>query len=388
MPTIKVNIHPDILIWVLDQTQSEKLGNKLMNNINEWINGTKAPTFNQIENLSKKSNIPLGYFFLQSPPEEKLELLEYRTINSAELTNPSRDLIETINSMEDVQDWMRNYREDLGYEPLAFVGSLEGATDVMTATQAIRDYIGLSYDWHKQFNDSRTAFNYIRRLLEKCGIIIMMNGIVGNNTHRALDIKEFRGFAMIDKWAPLIFINATDSQGGRLFSLLHEMTHIWLGENDLYNLRYQTDGNIRSIEVICNSIAGEILVPNQIFLDRWTEMIKISSIEDSISGLANIFHCSEIVIARKALDNKIIHQQTYNQISQKAEDDYNKAKSSRQQGGDYYRNMSSRLDGCFVRALCESINMGRTSYTEAYRLTNTNRKTFSNVAQSLGGTEW
>ena len=50
--------------------------------------------------------------------------------------------------------------------------------------------------------------------------------------------------------------------------------------------------------------------------------------------------------------------------------------------------MTSRLDRCFIRALCESINMGRTSYTEAYRLTNTSRKTFSEVADRLGGAEW
>ncbi|MCI9545350.1 MAG: ImmA/IrrE family metallo-endopeptidase [Lachnospiraceae bacterium] len=388
MPVINVNISPDILTWVLSQAQREKLGDKLMNNISEWINGTKAPTFNQIENLSKKSNIPLGYFFLQSPPEEILDLLEYRTIDSAELTNPSRNLIDTINNMEDVQDWMRNYREDLGYEPLVFVGSLKDNTDVMTSAQIMRNHIGLSCDWYEKCTDSRTAFNYIRGLLEKCGIIVMMNGIVGNNTHRALDIKEFRGFAMVDKWAPLIFINAADSQGGRLFSLLHEMTHIWLGEDDLYNLHYQRDGSVRSVEIICNAIAGEVLVPNQIFFEKWNKIAGIFSIADSISELATTFHCSEIVIARKALDNRMITQQTYDQISRKAADNYKETKSSRQQGGNYYRNMASRLDGCFVRALCESINMGRTSYTEAYRLTNTSRKTFSDVAQSLGGIEW
>ena len=96
MPAVNVNIQPEIISWALSQTQEEKLGDKLMNNITQWLNGTKTPTFNQIEDFSKKANIPLGYFFLQTPPVEQIELLEYRTVDSIQLANPSRNLIDTI----------------------------------------------------------------------------------------------------------------------------------------------------------------------------------------------------------------------------------------------------------------------------------------------------
>ena len=112
MPAVNVNIQPEIISWALSQTQEEKLGDKLMNNITQWLNGTKTPTFNQIEDFSKKANIPLGYFFLQTPPVEQIELLEYRTVDSIQLANPSRNLIDTIHEMESVQDWMRNYRQE------------------------------------------------------------------------------------------------------------------------------------------------------------------------------------------------------------------------------------------------------------------------------------
>lgn len=139
MPMVSVNICPEILTGVLSQVRKEKLDSKLMNNINQWLEGTEKPTFNQIEDLSKKSNIPLGYFFLQTPPAEQMELLEYRTVDSMELENPSRELIDTIRGMETAQDWMRSYREELGYDVLLLVGSVKGVMDIEIIAERIRN---------------------------------------------------------------------------------------------------------------------------------------------------------------------------------------------------------------------------------------------------------
>lgn len=389
MPAINVDIKPEIITWALNQTSEEKLGTKLMENIMQWLNGTKTPTFKQIEDFSKKSNIPLGYFFLQTPPVEEVKLLEYRTVDSIQLTNPSRDLIDTIYEMEDIQDWMKSYREELGYDVLPLVGCMKGISDVQAISDRIRNDLGLDREWYENVNDIREAFNYIRSMLEESGIVVMMNGVVGKNTHRALDVNEFRAFTIVDDWAPLIFINTADSQGGKLFSLLHEVAHIWLGESDLFNDRhYRTEG-VSATETICNAVAGEILVPRDAFLNKWNECIDRKDVYTVITELAKYFHCGECVISRKALDSKKIKPEIYKRVVQEAIEHYNASRENRENpGGNYYSTMRTKLDGCFVRALCESINMGRTSYTEAYRLTNTSRKTFSAVAQSLGGVEW
>ena len=121
MPTVSVKVQPAIISWALSQTKKERLSSKLMKNIEQWLAGTKNPTFSQIENFSKISNIPLGYFFLQTPPEEKISLLEYRTINSIQSAEPSRDLIDTIREMESIQQWMSSYRKESGYEPNPYV---------------------------------------------------------------------------------------------------------------------------------------------------------------------------------------------------------------------------------------------------------------------------
>lgn len=383
MPAVNVNIQPAIIIWALSQTKEEQLGTKLMNNIEQWLNGTKIPTFNQIEELSRKANIPLGYFFLETPPKEEIHLLEYRTIDSVEFANPSRNLIDTIQEMERVQDWMKEYRQDTGFDVLPIVGSLKGNTDVKVIANAIRNDMELPIDWYNQYSSKNEAFNYIRNLLEQCGVVVMLNGVVGKNTHRTLSIDEFRAFAMTDEWAPLIFINSADSQGAKLFSLFHEVAHVWLGVDDLYNDR-RNNSKIKNIEVICNAVAGELMVPNAAFDKAWKE----NETQDTlikISEIAKKFNCGESVIARKALDCSRIKQNIYDEVVENAIEAYKNLKENKESGGNYYNTMGTRLDGCFVRALCESIQTGRTSYTEAYRLTNTSRKTFSEIAVRLGG---
>lgn len=387
MPTVNVNIQPAIISWALSQTSEEKLGTKLVDNIKHWLDGTKSPTFNQIEDFSKKSHIPLGYFFLQTPPIEQISLLEYRTLDSIQLTNPSRNLIDTIHDMEAVQEWMVNYRKEWNYDTISIVGSLKGITDISVIADTIRKDLGLNIEWYKDCGNPSEAFNKVRGLLEECGIVVMMNGIVGKNTHRALDVNEFRAFAMVNEWAPLIFINGADSAGGRLFSLFHELVHLWIGENDLYNdTKYSANG-IKPIEVTCNAVAGALMVPKTVFLEKWNNNTN-DDIHEKIKELARMFRCSSSVIARRALDNKKIDQNIYNMVIADAIEAYIQTKQEKSSGGDYYRVARSKLDGVFVRALCESVNSGRTSFTEAYRLTNTTSKTFSEVASGLGGVLW
>lgn len=387
MPTVNVNIQPAIISWALSQTSEEKLGTKLVDNIKHWLDGTKSPTFNQIEDFSKKSHIPLGYFFLQTPPIEQISLLEYRTLDSIQLTNPSRNLIDTIHDMEAVQEWMVNYRKEWNYDTISIVGSLKGITDISVIADTIRKDLGLNIEWYKDCGNSSEAFNKVRGLLEECGIVVMMNGIVGKNTHRALDVNEFRAFAMVNEWAPLIFINGADSAGGRLFSLFHELVHLWIGENDLYNdTKYSANG-IKPIEVTCNAVAGALMVPKTVFLEKWNNNTN-DDIHEKIKELARMFRCSSSVIAHRALDNKKIDQNVYNMVIADAIEAYIQTKQEKSSGGDYYRVARSKLDGVFVRALCESVNSGRTSFTEAYRLTNTTSKTFSEVASGLGGVLW
>lgn len=212
----------------------------------------------------------------------------------------------------------------------------------------------------------------------------MMNGIVRGNTHRPLDVNEFRAFTIIDEYAPLIFINANDSINGRLFSLIHEFVHICLGVNSLFNDKFNTGKNVSSIETICNAVVAEILVPSNVFLSKWRERGKEDApLDQRIMQLAHFFRCGPVVIGRRALDASEIDINEYKHISEEATKHFIETKNSRSSGGDYYATLSSRVDRRFFNLLFKSVFEGKTQYTEAFRLTNTNRRTFTKLAERM-----
>ncbi len=380
-----VNVSPEIIDWVIGSIQHENP--EELKILIKWQSGRKTPTFNQIQEMSKAINIPLGYFFLEKPPKEDLSFLEYRTVDSIQVERPSRNLLDTIHDMENIRDWMRDYQIAIDAAPLAFVGAAKDIWDAQTIAAMIRDTLRIPLDWFRESENSWDSFKRIRTCAENCGIIIMLNGIVGNNTHRKLDIESFRAFMLLDEYAPLIFINTNDSKNGKLFSLFHEIAHIWLGIDDFYNDRYGSASKVSPKETLCNAVAAELLVPQSIFIDEWNNPQDSLDINSKIPSLATNFRCGTVVIARKALINRLSTQNQYDVIVQNAIENYLKAQTSESNsgGGNFYRTMATRIDKRFLNALANSVYEGKTQYTDAFRLTNTNLKTFVSLVERVRG---
>lgn len=384
---VDVSISKDILEWVISRIHMEDVSSTVTQRLLQWYNGEKIPTFNQVEETSRATGIPLGYFFLTMPPKEDLSLLDYRTVDSLELQKPSRNLIDTIHNMEQIQDWAKEELASAGASTLEYVGSLKDNKQSNSFVSKVRDILDLSVDWFMQSKTPDDSYRRIRTKISDAGVIVMMSGIVGNNTHRTLAIDEFRAFAIVDDYAPLIFINSNDSINGRLFSLLHEFVHILMGKNNFYNDRYSAHGQVNPAETICNAVAAEILVPDVLFVKKWSEEICQNNEEATIATLTKIFRCGTTVIARKALDHQFITKQLYNKIAQIAVQRYNeyRKKAKENPGGDFYKTAVSRIDQRFFRMLVGSVAEGRTLYSDAFRLTNTNRSTFHELREQAGG---
>lgn len=374
----EIDISSSVLIWVMSQiVNSQQISEQVADNLQKWLTGEKKPTFNQVEQASKATGIPLGYFFLDNPPQLDLSLLEYRTIKSAETDNPSPNLVKTIYDMERIQDWLR---EDIimhNEDELEFVGSKTLNENADNFANDIRKRLNIPINWQETCPKSTKAYVYLREVISCIGITVMFNGVVGVNTHRPLNVNEFRAFALCDKYAPLIFINNNDSDNGKLFSLIHELAHIWLGENNVLN-----ESNIRmtskkDIEVLCNAVASEIIVPQVTFTSKWELTSAQSNKEMAINSLSAYFKCSRLVIARKALDNNYISQRLYDKIAKETENNAKKHSS----GGNFYNTLKSRNDKRFLNRLVASVNEGRTTYSEALRLTNTKRGTFTKLVE-------
>jgi Zn-dependent peptidase ImmA (M78 family) len=186
---------------------------------------------------------------------------------------------------------------------------------------------------------------------------------------------------MIDDYVPLIFINAKDSDHGRIFSLMHELTHVGIGVNSLFN-DYNMDNmdKYSDIEKKCNAVAAEILVPITFFIEIW-KSIKDASNLDKISEISKYFNVSKLVIARRALDQKFISQHEYNEINNQIQNNFRT--TDKKSGGDSINIFFSRYDrNCLLR-IKQCVETGYLLYTGAYRLTGLSRTFFDKVMEKL-----
>ena len=229
--------------------------------------GEKQPTLNQLEDLAKTTLTPCGYFFLDEPSEEKLAVPDFRTLENRPLRRPSPDLLETIYTMQRRQEWMREYLAGLGAATLEFIGSATDPTSALTEARAIRETLGLVDGWTQEHATWEAALIGLRLAIEAAGVLVIMNGVVGNNNRRKLDPGEFRGYVLCDRLAPIIFVNGADVKSAQMFTLAHELAHLWLGKDGIFNLPEQPGHN--ETERHCNAIAAEVLVPEEELRRCW-----------------------------------------------------------------------------------------------------------------------
>ena len=384
MSGIRVQVEPEVLQWVMQTAIQQNAENETIDKIEHWIAGDITPTFHQLEELARKTNIPVGYFFLKKPPVESCRIVDFRTVDSISVVNPSRNLLDTVDAMSRAQEWMSEYKKNSGAEPCPYVGCIKISDGCAAAAKRIRSELGLEIQWFAEFRNAIAAFRELRKRIAALGILVMMNGVVGNNTHRKLSTNEFRAFTLIDQYAPLIFINTTDSENGKLFSLLHELVHVMLGKASFYNDEYGSLTYSNKEEQFCNAVAADLLVPEEIFITEWKQHHGTTA--EIVEALEQLFVCSAFVLLRKALDCSLIATEEYNRYVKLYEKRYQDHRDGMpaNSGGNYYNTMKSRWDPNFVQALGSSVASGRTQYREAYYLTNTTGKTFAALAETTG----
>ena len=383
MATVTVPIHAPVIDWIMQNVHEDQVAPDVLDQLNAWKTGEKQPTLKQLEAMSRKTRIPFGYFLLQTPPDEDIALAEYRTVGSKKNQKPSRELIDILDQMTAIQDWMRNDLKREQVDVLPFVGSCSLHDSATEIAQRIRDDLGLKTNWYREGKNAEDNFNRLRNTFVQHGPLIFTGGKVGANTHRPLDVKEFRAFTLIDTHAPLIFINTTDTANGRLFSLLHETVHVWLGENSLFNNPEWSDERVSLLEQKCNAVAAELLVPAADFSEVWDSSIPV---EDMIGQAARHFRCSEAVILRRAYTTKKIPRTLYTRMLALQKERWEQTKAHKKKsGGDFYKTLLSNLDHRFLTALERSVIQGNTQDTDAYRLTATNRRTYRGALERMGG---
>lgn len=347
-----------------------------------WEKGKKYPTLKQIERFANKTRTPLGYFFLREPPEEHLPIPHFRTIDNKREFHPSPDLLETIYLMQRRQAWMHEYLFAEGEQPLPFVNSAKVTDNPAVVAQNIRNVLGLESQWAAQQKRWEDALRNLRATLEALGILVVASGTVGNNNYRKLNVKEFRGFVLYDEYAPLVFINANDGKAAQMFTLAHEIAHIWLGSSAAFDLRELQPAN-DAIEQVCNKVAAELLVPETELRNVW---LSTKENNEPFQVIARRFKVSALVGARRALDLGMIKKEEFLAFYRGyLRDDRHKKK--KKDGGDFYATQTLRIGRLFANTVVAATKEGKLLYNEAYKLTGLYGKTFDQFAAKLLGSQ-
>lgn len=335
-----------------------------------WITGEGSPTMKQLETFSKQVYLPFGYFFLPKPPVEKVPIPYFRTIKSNQETI-SINVYDTILMLQQRQEWLKEYLIDNGYDPLPFVGEFSDNASVDKIVEAIRNTLHLPPDWANQYPNWTKALEALVEHVEDAGICIEFNSVVGNNTTRKIRVDECRGFVLADAYAPFLFINNADSKAAQMFTIVHELAHLWIGQSAGFDLTTMQPADDNT-EHLCDQIAAEFLVPKQLFLNVWN---------DNYAEAARYFKVSEIVIARRAFDLERITRTDFLHFYH---DYQTKTKDTKiNGGGNFYATARKRLGRTFSTHIKNAVKSEKLLYREAYRLTGLNGSTFNNYIKQL-----
>jgi len=274
---------------------------------------------------------------------------------------------------------MREFLLEDGQEPLGFVGEASTQDSAEEVVLSMRKALGLSQEWARQEKNWEDTLRVLRQAIQGTGIMVVINGVVGNNTHRGLDVGEFRGFALVDAIAPLIFVNGKDAKCAQMFTLTHELAHLWIGQGGVSNLdRLQAVG--APVETFCNQVAAEFLVPSQVFRTEW---LNVGTRSDPFHHLAQVFKVSPIVVARRAWDMQhISREEFFDFYDQYIQTSLTHRKQPTR--GDFWNTQGVRIGDFFGSAVAQAVWAGRLLYRDAYELTGLHGKTFDNYIARLG----
>jgi Zn-dependent peptidase ImmA (M78 family) len=347
----------------------------------DWLAGTVQPTLKQLQDFARYTYAAVGYFFLNRPPELKVPIPDFRTLDVGPPDDPSPDLLDTIYVCQQRQEWYVSYARSMGTESLPFVGTLSLQDDIEEAAETIRKVLGLDLSTRRRLPRWEDALRQLIQLADDAGVLVMISGVVGGNNTRKLDAGEFRGFALSDSLAPLVFVNGSDTKSAQMFTLAHELAHLWLGQSALSDSTADRISQ-NEVEQWCNRVAAEVLVPLEQFK---LDYQKSADVTLEMERLARAFKVSTLVMLRRMYDAGGLGRERFWQLYKDEVARLVAIMRNRHSGGDYYRTTTSRVSQRFTRAIVTSALEGRSTFTEAFRLLGCKKmSTFAELGHHVG----
>ncbi len=377
-----IDINPAMLIWARERAGEGGFALvRRFPKLPEWEAGTAQPTLRQLEDFAHAAHVPIGYLFLPEPVHETLPISDFRTLADRTSARPSPNLLDTLYLCQQRQDWYRDYARMSGLPSLDFIGSVTLESDPVAVAESMRKVLGLSVQERQQSSRWEDALRQLVTKAEDTGVLVMASSIVGSNSHRKLRVAEFRGFALVDDLAPLIFINAADSKSAQMFTLGHELAHLWLGESGISNTEA---GHLpeQRLERWCNTVAAELLMP----IDETRAAYQPEHpLGEEIQRLARLFKVSTLVTLRRLFEAGFIDREELWQQYEIERMRIGALIPRADGGGDFYRTLGTRTGKRFARAVLTSTLEGQTLFRDAFHMLGMKKNTtFYQTAHKLG----
>ena len=376
----RVEVKPALFRWARERTglSTDALARRFPK-LDAWESGELHPTLKQLERFAKATHTPVGFLFLDEPPAERVPIPDFRTIARARTERPSPDLLDTIYLCQQRQDWYRDFARSMGQRPLDFVGSARLGDDVVATAERIRHALHFDVEERRRLSTWTEALRRFIAQADAAGILVMVSGVVASNTHRHLDPDEFRGFALADPLAPLVFVNGADTKAAQMFTLAHELAHVWLGQSAVSDAQAVAEPD-QETERWCNRVAAELLVPLDLLR---AEYDCGAALRSELDRLARRFKVSTLVVLRRIHDaGGISRAELWTAYDEELA---RLREMPRGSGGNFYLTLPARASKRFTRALVTSTLEGQTSFTESFRLLGVKKMaTFRELGHSLG----
>ena len=386
----RIDVGRSLLEWAMNRSNKSvhELSKKQpLRGLSEWLAGTRKPTRGQLEAFATATYTPFGYLLLSEPPRERPSTIpHFRTIGDSGPATRSINLEDMIKIVEERQEWIRDYLVDLGAEPLKFVGSGSVGDDPIRLADTIRKTLGLSRDWTLSCNGWEDAQRRLVTKMEDARIFVSKSSVVQHNTRRPLNLEEFRGFVLVGDYAPFVFVNGADIYGGQMFTLAHELAHVWMGKSASFDLRGLAANAVSKLERACNKAAAEFLAPAAEMCQYWAQFVKDP--RGPYKAASDHFKISHIVAARRALDaqciSRVEFEEFYHKYRLKQDAKKRREQDARKdldkKGGPAFSAVAlPRIGNRFFQTVITAVGERNLLYTDAYYLTGLRPKMFDEV---------
>jgi Zn-dependent peptidase ImmA (M78 family)/DNA-binding XRE family transcriptional regulator len=356
-------INSELLTWArsrarMDVAQLAGATKASLDQVRSWEAGESRPSLSKAMEVAKALRIPFGYLFLSRPPSHEPAIPDFRTVADKQKNRLSIDFHDVLQGALLKQQWFREYRAREGEKGFGFVlGEARGDSN-----EHITAFIREAMEWTDETRRANSgAGKYLTELVGKAetlGILVMRSGVVGSNNNRKLAVSDFRGFALADDVAPVIFINSNDAKTAQVFTFAHEVAHVWFGRSGVSDPEgIALTGKGPSVELRCNAIAASLVAPEEQMRDVWRS-------KSNVGAVAAHFRVSELVILRRAYDLQLID---LHELSERTQNIPHRT-AKKGQGGNFHTTLTARNSPLFTRTLLADVKKGATGYRDAARL--------------------